>query len=119
MRPNNSSDSVQVLIDVLGNWLNLRAQLVLNLEHVVLVVFGNKIDGETEVAESSGTSNSVEVGIRGAGEVEVDNDVHGLDVDASREEVSAHEASGLSIAEVVVNSRRNLVRRSVDKSKRR
>ena len=119
MRPNNSSDSVQVLIDVLRNWLNLRAQLVLNLEHVVLVVFGNKIDGETEVAESSGTSNSVEVGIGGAGEVEVDNDVHGLDVDASREEVSAHEASGLSIAEVVVNSRRNLVRRSVDKSKRR
>ena len=81
----------------------------------MLVVFGNKIDGETEVAESSGTSNSVEVGIRGAREVEVDNDVHGLDVDTSREEVSAHEASGLSVAEVVVNSRKKLVRWSVNK----
>ena len=61
----------------------------------------------------------MEVSVGGAREVEVDNDVHGLDIDASREEVSAHEASGLSIAEVVVNSRRNLVRRSVHKSKRR
>ena len=40
----DSSDRVQVLVDVLGNRLNLSAQLVLDLEHVVLVVFGNKID---------------------------------------------------------------------------
>ena len=49
----DSSDCVQVFVDVLGNRLNLSAQLVLDLEHVVLVVFGDKIDGETEVAKSS------------------------------------------------------------------
>ncbi len=42
----------------------------------------------------------MEVGIRGAREVKVDNDVHGLDVDTSREEVRTHEASGLSVTEV-------------------
>ena len=47
------SDSVEVLVDVLRDRLNLSAELALDLEHVVLVVFGNKIDGETEVAKSS------------------------------------------------------------------
>ena len=99
------SDRVQVLVDVLRDRLDLSGQVVLDLEHVVLVVFGNKVDGETKVTESAGTPNPVEVGIRGAWEVEVDDDVHRHDVDTSREEVSAHKTPGLSIAEVMVNSR--------------
>ena len=100
----DSSDSVQVLIDVLRDWLNLGRQFILNLEHVILVVFGDEIEGETEMTESARATNSVEVGVGGAGEVEVDDDVHGLNVDTSREEISAHKAPGLSVAEVVVDS---------------
>ena len=108
------SHRVQFLIDVLGNRLDLSGQVVLDLEHVVLIVFGNKVDGETKVTESARTPNPVEVGVGGAWEVEVDDDVHRHDVDASREEVSTHKASSLSIAEVMVNSRKfeELVRRS-------
>ena len=102
----DSSDGVQVLVDIRRDWLDRGLQLILNLEHVILVVFGNEIEGETEVAESPGTADSVEVGVRGAWEVEVDNDVHRLDVDTSREEIRAHKASGLSVAEGVIDSRK-------------
>ena len=69
------------------------------------------------MAKSSGTSNSVEVGVRGAREIEIDDDVHRDDIDTTREEICAHETSGFSIAEVVVDSRnRKIVRWSVKKT---
>ena len=100
------SDRVKILVNVLWDWLDLGAQLILNLEHFMLVVFGNKVDGETEMTEPAGTSDPVKVGVRAAREVEVDNDVHGHDIDTTCEEIGAHKASGLTIAEVVINSRK-------------
>lgn len=46
-------------------------------------------------------------------EVEVDNNVHSLDVDTSGEQVSADKASGLSVFEVVVNSKQIKVKISI------
>ena len=41
------------------------------------------------MAKPSGTADTVKVGLRVLREVEVDDDVDGLDVDAAREEVCA------------------------------
>ena len=39
------------------------------------------------MAEAAGSADAVKVGLGVLGEVEVDHDVHGLDVDAAGEEV--------------------------------
>ena len=59
----------------------------------------------------------MEVCVGRAREIEVDDDVHRDDIDTTREEISTHEASGFSIAEIVVDSRkRKIVRWSVTKT---
>ena len=56
--------------------------------------------------KSSGTSNPVEIGIRAAREVEINDYVHGHDINTTGEQIGAHKTSGLTVAEVVVNSRK-------------
>ena len=72
----------------------------------MLVIFSDEVDGETEMTKSTGTSDSVEVGVWAAREVEVDNHVHGHDIDTTGEQIGAHKASGLTVTEVVINSRK-------------
>ena len=38
------SNSVEVLVDVLRDRLDLSVQIVLNIEHVILVVLANEVD---------------------------------------------------------------------------
>ena len=38
------SDRVEVLVDVLRDRLDLSVQVVLNIEHVILVVLANEVD---------------------------------------------------------------------------
>ena len=41
------SDSVEVLVDVLRDRFDLSVQIVLNIEHVILVVLADEVDRET------------------------------------------------------------------------
>ena len=41
------SDRVEVLVDVLRDRLDLSVQIVLNIEHVILVVLADEVDRET------------------------------------------------------------------------
>lgn len=74
-------------LDDLWNWLDLCAQLGLDLVQSESVVVGDEIDGNTQVTESSRSADSVQVGLGHLGEVEVDDNVDGLDVDTSGEEI--------------------------------
>jgi hypothetical protein len=56
------------------------------------------------MTESTGSADSVQVSFCELWEVEVDNDIHGLNIDTSGEDVGAHQASGLSVFEVMENS---------------
>ena len=58
-----TSDSVEVLVDVLRDGLDLGIQIVLDAEHVILVLFANEIDRQTQVTKSARTTDSVEVGV--------------------------------------------------------
>lgn len=51
------------------------------------VIVGDQVDGETQVSEATGAADAVEVRLSVLGEVEVDDDVHRLDVDTAREQV--------------------------------
>ena len=48
-----SSDSIEVLVNVLRNRLDLSVQVVLDIEHVALVVFRDEIDRQTKVTEAA------------------------------------------------------------------
>ena len=100
------SDRVEILVDVLRDWLDLGVQFILNLEHFMLVIFSDEVEGETEMTKSSRASDPVEVGVRAAWEVEVHDHVHRHDVDTTGKQIGTHETSGLTVTEVVVNSRK-------------
>lgn len=51
------------------------------------VIVGDQVDGETQVPEATRPADAVEIGLSVLGEVEVDHDVHRLDVDTAREQV--------------------------------
>ena len=46
-----------------------------------------------KLTKSSGSTNSVEIGLGHAGEVEVDDDIDGLNVDTASEEIGAHQVT--------------------------
>ena len=56
------------------------------------------------MAKPTGSADSVQVGVRVLGEVEIDYHVHREDVDSSCEDVRAHQASRLAVLEVVVDA---------------
>ena len=55
------------------------------------VVVGDQVDRHTEMAEPSGPTDSVQVGLRHLGEVEVDDNVDSLNVDTAGQQVGAHQ----------------------------
>mmetsp|Transcript_27995 Transcript_27995/g.88944 ORF Transcript_27995/g.88944 Transcript_27995/m.88944 type:complete len:203 (+) Transcript_27995:315-923(+) len=81
--------------------LDLGAQLLLYPVEVEAVLVGHKVDAQAEVPEAPRAADAVQVGLRVLGEVEVDDDVHGLYVDAAREEVRGDQAPAGAVAEVV------------------
>ena len=56
------------------------------------------------MAVAAGAANAVEVGLGVLGEIEVDDNVDGLDVDSTGEQVGAHEIPAHTVAEVVEHS---------------
>ena len=99
------SDCIEVLIDVLWDWIDLRVQVVLDVEHVAFVILADEVDGQTEVTEAARTTNPMQVGVGLAWEVEVDNDVDRDDVDTASEHIRRNEAASLTSLEVMENSR--------------
>lgn len=65
------------------------------------ILVRDQVDGDTEVAEPTRAPDAVEVRLRHARKVEVDDDVDGLHVDTAREQVRAHEVAAQPRAEVV------------------
>lgn len=102
---NGGSDGVEVLVDILRDALDLGVQLIFDGEQVVLVILRDEVDGNTKMTESTRSSDSMEVGLSVLGEIEVDDDVNGLDIDTSCENIGAHQASCFTIFEVMEDPR--------------
>lgn len=67
----------------------------------VAVLVRNQVDGDTEVAEATRATDAMQVGFGHLREVEVDDHVDGLDIDATSEEIGAHQIATQPVAEVV------------------
>eukprot|EP00760_Papus_ankaliazontas_P008881 PhM_4_TR13942/c4_g1_i1/m.5384 len=92
---------VQLGVDVGRDGLDLRVQLLLDAGERRAVIGRNEVDGDAEVSEATAATDTVEVRLGVLREVEVDDDVHGLDVNAAGDKVTAHKVAALALAEVV------------------
>ena len=98
------SDSVEVLVDVLRDRLDLSVQIVLNIEHVILVVFANEVDCKAEMAEPTRTADSVQVSVGLAWEIKVDNNVDGDNVNTTGKNIWGDQTASLTTLEIMENS---------------
>jgi len=83
----NARCDVETLVDVLRDRLYLSAQLLFNPVEIETVLVGHKVNGETQMPKASGTTNSVKIRLRVLGEIKVDDDIDGLNVDTTSEQV--------------------------------
>lgn len=81
--------------------MDLGAEFLLDPVEVVPVVGRDQVDRETEVTVTARTTDPVQVRLGRFREVEVDDDVDGLDVDTAGEQVGADEVAADAVAEVV------------------
>lgn len=92
---------VQRRVNHLGDGLDLRAELLLNAVQGKAVLVRDQVNGNTEVAKPARAPDAMEVRLRHAREVEVDDHVNGLHVDTAREQIRAHQVAAQAGAEVV------------------
>lgn len=81
--------------------MNLSAKFLLNPIEVETILVGYKVDSETQMAKASGTTNSMKIGLRVLGEIKVDDDIDGLNVDTPGEQIRTDEVSADAVAKVV------------------
>jgi len=95
---------VQRLVDVPRNGPDLCAELLLDPVQGKPVVVGDEVDRNAEVTKPAAAADPVQVSLGHLGEIEVDDNVYSLDVDAPGEEVAADEVPTQPSAEVVEDS---------------
>jgi hypothetical protein len=92
---------IELLLDGLRDRLDLGAQLGFDLVEVVTVVPIDEVDGQTKMAEATRTANAMEIGFSILRKVKVDDDIDGLNVNATGQEVGAHQVAAYAVAEIV------------------
>lgn len=93
--------NVKALVDNLGNGFDFGAEFGFNFVQGESVVVGDQVDCHTEMAEPSGPTDSVQVGLRHLGEVEVDDNIDSLDVNTAGQQVGTHQVPAKTGSEVV------------------
>ena len=91
--------SIERLVDMLGHRINLGVEFPLDLDHVLLILFGDEVDGESYLSEPAAAADPMQVDAALRGEVEVYNNVDRLHVDSPGDEVGADEVLELALAE--------------------
>ena len=79
--------NVESLVDDLWYGLYLCVKFFLDGDKIEAVVVCDEVDGQAEVTEATRASDSVEVSLRGLGEVKVDDDIDSLDVDTTSQQI--------------------------------
>ena len=92
---------VERRVNLRRNGQDLRSKLLLGLVQVVAVVVRDQVHSQTQMSEATRSANAVQVRLAVLGEVEVDDDVHSLDIDSACEEVARYEVTALAAAEVL------------------
>jgi len=92
---------VKGFVNDLRNGLDFSAKFTLNAMQSETIFISNQIDSDTEVSKPTRSTNPVQVSFSHFGEIEVNDHVHGLDVDTTSEQIGAHEVTAQPITEIV------------------
>lgn len=80
---------------------NLEALLNL-LENLLIILVADEGDGETLGSETTGTTDTVQVGVGIGGQIVVDSQVDTLDIDTTTEDVSGNTDTLVELLEFLV-----------------
>lgn len=81
--------------------LDLCPQLLLDLVKVEPILVRDQVNCQSEMPKSPGSANSMQISLTILWEVEINDDVNGLNVYASSEEIRADEISAHAVPEIV------------------
>jgi len=101
---------IKALVDGMRNRLNLSAQVALDVVQVEAIVPVDQVDSQAKVSVPTRATDAVKVGFGVLGEIEVDDDVHGLNVDAAGEKIRTDEVAADAVPEVVKDAVASLLR---------
>lgn len=93
------SSAVQGLVDVFGHGVDLGVKFAFDFDDVLLVLLGDEVDGQSDLPVPAAAADAVQVDVGLVGEVEVDDHVDGLHVDAAGDEVGGDQSLELALAE--------------------
>lgn len=100
---NERRRDVQPLVNVARNGLDLGSQLLLDTVEIESILVRDQVDGQTKVTETTRTTDSVQVSLGVLGEVKVDDNVDGLDIDTSGQQIGTDQVTAGTVAEIVEN----------------
>lgn len=83
----DGGSDIEDRVDDSGDGLNLGAQFGLDAVEILTVLVREEGDGKTKMTEATGTTNAMEVRLGSAGEIEVDDNIDGLDIDTTGEQI--------------------------------
>lgn len=92
---------VELLVDDLRDGLNLGTQLLLNLVQIETIFPVDQVDGQTQVAKTSGTTDTVKIGLGILREVKVNHHIDRLNINTTGQQVRADQVTTHAVAEVM------------------
>lgn len=92
---------VKSFVDVPWYGTDFCAELLFNAMQSEPVVVGNQVNRHPEVTEPATPPDPVQVRLRHLWKVEVDDDIHGLNVDAASEKIGADQVATQSRPEIM------------------
>jgi hypothetical protein len=96
--------NIKSSINSLGDRLNFRSELLLNLIQIETILIGNKVDSQTQMPKSTRTTNAMKVSFAVLREIKVDDNVYCLNIYTTSKEIGADEVAAHAVAEVVENA---------------
>ena len=96
--------NIKSSINSLGDRLDLRSELLLNLIQIETILVGNKVDSQTQMPKSTRATNAMKVSFAVLRKIKVNDDVYCLNIDTTSKEIGADEVTAHAVAEVVENA---------------
>jgi len=92
---------VETLVNNRGNGLDLCPELLFNLVKIKSIIIRDQVDRQTQVTETTATTNTMKIGLGILREIKIDHHVYSLDINTARQKIRAHQVAANSVSKVV------------------
>lgn len=95
---------IETLVNTRRDWLDFSPQVSFDIVKIESVVPVDQVDSQTKMAITTRPTNTVEIRFGIFRKVEIDDNIYGLNIDATRQKIRAHKISADAVAKVVKNA---------------